>query len=365
MKITILGAGNGAIAAAAHMTLNGHQVTLSNRSKDRLKPFINDSTVHITGGFLPDTSVKIYKVLPQEQVAVQDAELIMVCVPSVGHVYHAKTIAPVLKPDQVIMLNPGHMGGALQFYKSLRQFGYNGKINICETNTLTYACRMQGERTVGIYNIGTNIFFASLPASNSFCDKVISMYPGLIKRPNVLYTSFSDLNAVIHPPGMLLNAAMIERTSGDFTFYYEGTTPAVAKLIAALDSERLQITKTLGIELDSFLEMFYKWGMVIKEVYERGSIYTAMRESIPNRTIKSPSSLNDRYIHEDVGNGLVPMSLVAKAIGLQTPVMDAFINLAGIINGVDYWTEGLTLEKLGIEAVNSPDELLNYVNNIE
>jgi len=61
MKITILGAGNGAIAAAAHMTLNGHQVTLSNCGKDRLKPFINDPTVHITGGFLPDTSVKIHR----------------------------------------------------------------------------------------------------------------------------------------------------------------------------------------------------------------------------------------------------------------------------------------------------------------
>lgn len=364
MKITILGAGNGAIAAAAHMGMEGHEVTLSNRNPDRLRPFLENMRITVEGQALPNKEVPIHAIQPDVPLSVQQAEVIMVCVPTIGHAYYAGQLAPVLRPDQTVLLNPGHMGGALQFAGYLRKGGYTGRLNLCETSTLTYVARMTGPTAVGIYDIIDKAFLASLPADAPAMAKALEMYPNLTKAPNVLYTAMCDINAVMHPPGMLLNAGLIQRTGGDFTFYYDGTTPAVGTLVEALDEERLAVARALGMEVESFLEIFYSWGYTTKEAYESKSVYEALRQSAPNRSIKSPDSLTHRYVSEDVGNGLVPMSLLGRIAGVATPVMDGFIELCGRANGVDYWTEGLTLEKLGLGGAKTTEELVRAVAQI-
>lgn len=364
MKITILGAGNGAVAAAAHMTLLGHTVTITNRNASSLAELMEDGHINIVGDALTNASVCVHKVEPDICEAIRDTEVIMVCVPTIGHEFYATTIASVLSEKQIIMLNPGHMGGALQFAGYLRKNGYKQKLNLCETNTLTYVTRLVDAHTIGIHNIAGKAYLGSIPSDNPDVDKILKLYPSLERVPNVLYTAMADLNAVMHPPAMLLNAALIERTGGDFTIYNDGTTPAVATLIQALDDERLQIASALDIHIDSFLEMFYNWGFTTKEAYDAKSIYLALKQSKPNKDIKSPATLKDRYISEDVGNGLVPMSLIGDIVGVPTPVMDAFIALSSRINGIDYITEGLTLQKLGISSAKNAEELKQIVGNI-
>ena len=79
-------------------------------------------------------------------------------------------------------------------------------------------------------------------------------------------------------------------------------------------------------------------------------IARACDESAPNATIKSPSSLDHRYVHEDVGYGLVPLAAFGKLAGVPTPTIDALINLSLLSLGIDYAKDGLTLEKLGLEG---------------
>jgi opine dehydrogenase len=66
---------------------------------------------------------------------------------------------------------------------------------------------------------------------------------------NVLQTSLQNGNPVIHPAITLLNAALIERTGGDFFFYEDGVTPAVGRLIEAVDRERISIGRALGVDI--------------------------------------------------------------------------------------------------------------------
>ncbi|MEA4962998.1 NAD/NADP octopine/nopaline dehydrogenase family protein [Lutispora sp.] len=365
MRITILGAGNGAVAAAAHMTLLGHAVTMTNRKASSLAALMEDGHIDIKGDALVNQRVCIHKVETDICQAIRDAEVIMVCVPSIGHEFYAAAVAPVLSEKQLVMLNPGHMGGALQFAGYLRKNGYTQKLNLCETNTLTYVTRLVDAHTIGIHNIVGKAYLASIPANNKDVEKIMKMYPSLERVPNVLYTAMADLNAVMHPPAMLLNAALIERTGGDFTIYNEGTSPAVATLIRALDEERLQVASALGIHIDSFLDMFYNWGFTTKEAFDQDSIYLALKQSKPNKDIKSPSTLQDRYISEDVGNGLVPMSLIGDIVGVPTPIMDSFIELCSRINGINYMAEGLTLEKLGISGAKNAEGLKQIIADIE
>jgi len=158
------------------------------------------------------------------------------------------------------------------------------------------------------------------------------------------------------------NAGWIEKTGGDFYYYREGITQGIAAWIEEVDRERLEIVKRLGLKPVRFVDIFYQAGLTSEEARASGSIYRAIRESEPNRTIKSPATLDHRYIKEDVGYGLVPMAEIGRLMGLETPVIDALITLASVVSGADYRKDGLTLEKMGLASV-TPEHLPGVLQN--
>ena len=55
-----------------------------------------------------------------------------------------------------------------------------------------------------------------------------------------------------------------------------------------------------------------------------------------------------RYFTEDVPTGLVPISSLAKFLGVETPIIDSIINLSSILCGIDFKNEGRTIEGLAL-----------------
>lgn len=245
---------------------------------------------------------------------------------------------------------------------ALRNAGYRGPVRSCETVTLTYITRMEGAGLVNIYSYTKRLRFATLPgkeAAHLFA-LLKPLYPEIEQASSVLETGLSNINAIFHPPGMIMNAGWIQHTGGDFLFYREGFTDAVARVTAAVDAERMAVAKALGIPAIPFLDFFYQAGLTTKAARDSGDISRACRESEPNKTIKSPSSLDHRYVHEDVGYGLVPIAALGALAGVSTPTIAALVQLAALALGIDYMREGLTLEKLGL-AGKSASELLRLV----
>jgi opine dehydrogenase len=146
---------------------------------------------------------------------------------------------------------------------------------------------------------------------------------------------------------MLLNAGWIEDTGGDFLFYREGITPAVGRVIAAVDAERLAVARALGVPSATFLETFLRAGLTT-EAAASGDISRACKESEPNRSIRSPPALDHRYIHEDVGYGLVPFAAFGDLAGVETPTIDAVVHLCAALMGIPFSETGLTLDKMGL-----------------
>ncbi|MGN6730746.1 MAG: NAD/NADP octopine/nopaline dehydrogenase family protein, partial [Candidatus Binatia bacterium] len=161
---------------------------------------------------------------------------------------------------------------------------------------------------------------------------------------------------------MVGNAGWIEKTGGDFLYYRDGITPAIGAWIDAIDAERLKIVQALGLQALRFVDIFYQAGLTTEAGRDSGSAYQAIHESEPNQTIKAPASLDHRYIKEDVGYGLVPMAEIGKLLRVRTPVMDALITLASTALGLDFRTEGLTLEKMGLAEIR-PDDLQKILMN--
>jgi opine dehydrogenase len=288
----------------------------------------------------------------------------MLVVPSVAHETYAVELAPLIDGSQPIFVNPGHTGGGLHFVHELRSAGYRGPVRTCETVTLTYITRMEGPALVNIYSYTKRLRFAALPGKH--VDELYALlkplYPEIEKASSVIETALSNLNAVFHPEGMLMNAGWIQHTGGNFLFYHEGFTDAVGRVTAAVDAERIAVAKALGIPAKPFIDVFYEAGLTTKEARDSGDIARACRESAPNKTIKSPPSLDHRYMHEDVGYGLVPIAALGRLCGVKTPIIDALIAIGSVAVGVDYARDGLTLDKLGL-AGKSPAELLKFVED--
>jgi opine dehydrogenase len=354
-RVAVLGAGHGGCAVAAVLSLKGYEVRLYSRSAERLDQLRQGITVKHTYEGRATPSL----ITTRLDEAVQEADLVMLVVPSVAHETYAKLLAPLLRPEQVVYLNPGHTGGGLHFAAELAKAG-GPAVRLCEATTLTFICRMEGPSTVGVYQETKNLRFAALPSS--LTPELIALlhplFPNLMPSVNVLETGFMNINAVIHPPGVLMNTGWIEFTGGDFLFYKESVTPSVARVIEAVDRERLAVCLKLGLSLPAFIDYFTAAGLTTEEARHSRSVYRAMQESGPNQTIKAPSSLNHRYVHEDVGYGLVPMTEFGNAAGVDTPAMDSLVTLASMAMGTDYRKTGLTLGRMGLSGL-SLDRILS------
>jgi opine dehydrogenase len=347
--VAILGAGSGGCAAAADLTLRGYSVKLHARREERLRPLRERGGIEVTGG-IHEGFVPLTHLTTSVAEAVDGIDLIMLVVPGVAHQYYAEQLAPLLSPERLILLNPGHTGGGLHFVHELRRAGYRQAVQTCETLTLTYICRLQGPTRVHLVSYVRNLSWAAFPGRNAegLYPLLKPVYPEIVRASSVLETGLSNGNAVVHPPGMLMNAGWIEHTAGEFFFYREGLTEAVGQVITAVDDERMKIAAALGIPTKSCLEIARQAGLFTEAAVARGNMSQAWREALPTQTFKSPSSLDHRFVHEDVGFGLVPFAALGRLAGVVTPTMDALIHLTSMAMGIPYWETGLTLDKMGL-----------------
>ena len=360
-KIAILGAGNGGCAAAADLTLRGFEVRLFSRSESTMVKLGKVGEIELIESGVSKKAVPFF-MSPHLPPVVQGVDLIVIATPSVGHEYLAKNLANHLTDGQCILLNPGHTGGSLHFANLLRTLGCKAEVQLCETVTLTYICRMPEFGRVEVYRRTTNLRCAAFPGkyTANLVGEIQQVFPNVVPAANVLETGFSNINAIMHPAGMLGNAGWIEKSGGDFLWYRDGITPSIGAWIDAVDNERLEIVRRLGLEPLRFVDIFHQAGLTTATARDTGSAYEAIHNSEANFTIKSPPTLDHRYIREDVGYGLVPMAEIGRLLGVMTPMMDSLITLASGALATDFRAEGLTLEKMGLLGV-SPGQLSDIV----
>jgi opine dehydrogenase len=362
-SVAVLGAGNGGCAAAADLAGRGFEVRLYNRSRERLEPLLERGGLERYGeageGF-----VELAVITDDLDRAVGGADLVMLTVPISAHPFYARRLGPILPPGAVVFLNPGHMGGGLFMAHEIHRLTGRSDVRTCEVSTLAYACRMRGPDSVNVMRVMRSLPFAAFPgrAQEELFELLRPLYPSLVQASHVLETGFLDINAVEHPPQIICNAGWVEHTRGAYLFYYEGTTPSVGRVIDTLDRERIAVAGAAGVPTRPFVQVFQEMGYTTEDAARVGTAHAALQASAPNRWIRGPKSLDHRYLHEDVGWGLVPWSELGRSLGVATPLMDALITLGSTLNGRDYRAEGLTLDRLGL-AGRRPGELAGYLRD--
>jgi opine dehydrogenase len=74
-----------------------------------------------------------------------------------------------------------------------------------------------------------------------------------------------------------------------------------------------------------------------------------------------PFTVHNRYITEDIPVGCCIQRDLALSLGIETPIIEAMINLASIMTKEDYNATGWGLDTLGIAEL-SKEQLLDYLH---
>jgi len=358
-RFTVIGAGHGGKAMAAHLSLMGFTTKLYNRSMDHIAAIRELGGIDLVGlnGEARDFG-KLAMVTDNIEEALQDTDMIMVVIPSSAHAEVAKNMSPYLKDGQIIVLHPGRTCGAIEVAKVLRDNQCAADVTVSEAETFIYASRSDGPAQARIFRIKEAVPLAALPATHNreVLDRIHEAYPQFIDGGNVLQTGLNNMGSIFHPALTLLNAGWIETTHGDYQFYIDGVSPSVARVLEVLDRERVTVGSSLGLRTRNAMD----W---LKLAYDTTGedLYEAIHNQEGYYGIKAPPTLNHRYIFEDVPCSLVPIASLGNRFGVNVRAMDAIIALGNIVHRTDYWRRGRTVEKLGLTNY-SVSEITAYVN---
>jgi opine dehydrogenase len=347
MKITVLGAGAGGTAVAFDCASHGHEVRLFDFEQfpDNIAMIASQGGINAEGdiaGF-GDIAYSGHDI----DDALQGAELIYVVGPAYSTEPFGEAVAGKLQKGQTVIVTPGSCGGALAFKLAAGLSVDDDSVRLAETSTLHYAVRLTAPGKIRVFlKLKAGNLLAALPNTHTqdILQLIGDVYPSMEPADSVLQTSLQNANPIIHPAVTLSNAARIEMTGGDFLFYEEGVSDSVGRLIEALDIERIAIGDKLGITVLPDPEIGMRQGYMLENNY--GSGY---RKAPGFLGIGAQPQLDHRYLHEDVGYGLVFMSGLGRQVGVETPGMDAVIQVASIVMARDYRSEALrTPGTLGI-----------------
>lgn len=139
---------------------------------------------------------------------------------------------------------------------------------------------------------------------------------------DLLTTSLSNTNHMIHPGVVLLNAARIDRGE-PFTFYRDGMSAAVGELLEAVDEERVALAARVGAEalgVRDWLLRFYR-----AEGMAGAGITDCLHGFAQFEKVPGPLTLDYRYLVDDVPFGLAQWVQLAADVDLPVPRMQALL----------------------------------------
>jgi len=334
MKVAVIGAGNGGQTFAAYFTHMGCDVSLYNRNPRVLYEIRENGGIDLIGYY--NFKEEINELTSNIAQSVSGAKLIMIATPANAHGDIAEQLAPYLKDDQIILLNPGRTLGTHYFYNLLERNGLNANVIVAETDTLIYTCRLVKNGLCRVYSLKKELHIAAHDPyyTQTVCDLLGEFYDVIIPAESVLETGLSNLGVIFHPVPVILNIARIEEQSA-FSHYKQGIAPTVATSLERIDKERVAVANALGVKIDTAV----KW---LNRIYrtEGDTLYEALQNNVAYTEVLAPTTIHTRYIYEDIQTGLVPLSILSKELGIKNGAMDCIINLASMLYDYDFYENG-------------------------
>ncbi len=341
MKIAVLGGGNGAYAAAADFSEQGHEVRFWRRDARALAG-LKAITLKDAQG---EREIPVARVCADIGEALRGAELVFMPDPAFTQADNAKRLAPHLSDGQVVFLAPGTFG-AYFMPKTIREVGSRADFSFAETGTLPWLTRKHGPTTAAITARATRLPTGVYPSRNSepAYEVLRKAFNSIEPVEDALSAALMNAGPVIHPPLILMNAGPLEHFER-WDIHNEGTQPSIRRVTDALDAERIAVREALGYRAPHFpLADHYRqdgdeW-MYGRRVHQKLTDSKDWRERIV--------LTEHRYMREDVQHGLAFLVSVCEWAGVPCPVARGLLALASAVVAKDLRRDGRTLENLGL-----------------
>lgn len=329
--VVVLGGGNTAFAVAAKLAIEGHDVALWEHPSQAVSiaPIEERREIRLTGTG-GNGVAHLALVTTDAAVALSFADVLIAPIPSYAHNALIRSIGDWLEARHLLALTPGNLG-TLAIAETLRHTRIDGALPLLvETDTAPYVCRKVGPDHAHIWGVVPAMGAGTYPTArrDEAMTRLSPYFPGIVGNAHVLETALNATNPIMHPLGVLMNAGRIERSHGEFRFYEEGVTPAVARVIEALDAERRALGRALGLALPDVASLYHHAGFGPK-----GDLWEVINGSRMLTPLRAPGSLDTRWLSEDTPFALATWVELGHAIGVPMPVAGAAVTLATTLMG--------------------------------
>jgi opine dehydrogenase len=347
--VVVVGAGVGGQAVAARSALRG--CTTSVVDVDPQVIAAVRGGIEVEGreeGFAP-----IAAATTRAEDVIADADLVIVCTqaPQVPDV--ARTLDPLLRDDQVVLVKPGCTGGALEFRNVAARARGLGTV-FAEADAFAFACQLPKPGVVRIASVKRRFRVATVPAGavRRTLELVQAVFPEAQPADSVLHTGLSNMNAILHIAPMLANVGRIELDGEAFDFYGDGVTPGVARVMAAHDRERLAVARALGVAVPSAQEWISATYGVECDDLHSGIAKLSAEVYGP---VPAPATLEHRFLTEDVECGAVPVAALGRQLEVDVALTAHSVALASTLLGRDLEASGRTVGRLGLDGLDASE----------
>ena len=351
-KITVVGAGGAGYSIAAELALNGHQVKLLDLLHDNGKEDFteHDVVIELTGSI--EGTATLHTVTTDAAAAMEGAELVVVSTISNADELAARTIAPFIKSGTVVLLSAGNLG-SLIFRRVFDACGIKDVV-VGEACGALFSSRRTGENVVFFGNANRPKKAAAYPAKDT--EKLIKAFEGIYTFTpfsSILESAFNGPNLLSHISLTVVNAGAIENGPKPYYSFKQAICPSTIAIADALWKEKKAVMDALGYSCGpSPTGNFRQY--IDPEVHKFDNF----------KELTGPNSLQERHITEDAPVLGALFLSVAKAVGVETPLYDALIKVAGAINHTDYYAEGRTLENLGLGGLRGVQVAKYFIGTV-
>lgn len=364
--VAVIGGSNGGYAVAADYADAGVEVSWYLRTPSNHEAVIEGGSVtKLVSEHYPDdrraagsrSTVDIDHVTTDLAAAVADVELVVVPLPTTTHPGLVDELAEHLEDGQTVILCPGNFGSYL-----LRQ-ALEGRVDppdvvTAETPTLPYVTRRSGPAEVTINLDAVTLPVGAFPGEDSgrAASAFEALHDGVYPAADALDAALTNSNPCVNAVPTVMNAGAIECDEFErFNIHRHGIGPGVYNALMAVDEERVGLREALGygpphVRQDEYYrpeqattgEHFYG-------AESRAALMAAETFS------QDPPSLDDRYVHEDVGIATVLWASLGDYLEISSPTIDAVVELAEAMMGESFRETGRSLERLGLVGLPRDD----------
>ena len=257
-QITVIGGGSTGHAASAFLTAKGFEVTLCDHEGfERELRQVEEAGGILLHGRAGRGIYMPARVTHDFKLAVESAQLIMVCVPAARHGEVAERIAPWMKGGQSVLIVPGNLGSFL-FQETFKRCNVPEDVIIAEMEGNLCPCRLSppAEVTVGLPIRTKKV--AALPGSKTaeFIERNQGVLDFAANR-HVLEGALLSDNYVLHIGTSLLASSTIDQMGEEFILFQHGLTDYAVHCTECIRQERIRLLAQFGLEeRDSATEFF-------------------------------------------------------------------------------------------------------------